>query len=505
MKLPRADDERGSLAIVIMVTIVGLMLSALLVPIVVNMSRATRFNTSRVQALDAAQAGIDVALGQIRSAVSGTIGDSSKLPCGPFAGAVDSVGGQAYNVEIDYYVTDPVANPGAAKMLCSAGSGTYDTATSAVTPSFAQLTSTGTVGVAVNASTAGRTIVSTYAFKTANTNIAGGVIGIYPASTAAFCMDAGSATPTAGTTITMQPCSTTTPPLAQQVFIYRTDLTLELRSSVSATYPNGLCLDTTAPPTAGNSIVLTACLAVGTPPPYTQQWSFNDSGAYQASLSTSRSNGALGPPSLCMNVSGQTAGLPITLATCDGNVSSTAQAWIPAPSVGAGAAAQPQWINYREFGRCMDVTGQNVNATHLIDYPCKQNPYPGAVAWNQQFTPATIGSGQSSATGQFYTTTGGVNYCLTSPASSGGYVTVQVCGSSNANQRWKVSNGSKSLPYSSKYTIVDANGLCLGLTVPATGEPWSALDVEGCDGSTEQKWNADPNLSAPVLQNTREI
>lgn len=498
-------DERGSLAIVLIVTIVGLMLSALLVPIVVNMSRATRFDTSRVQALDAAQAGIDVALGQIRAAVSSGVGDSSKLPCGPLSGTVNTVGSQAYSVQMDYYVVDPVANPTATKMICNAGNGTYDTTTSAVTPGFAQLTSVGTVGAAVNASTIGRTIISTYAFKTANTNVAGGTIGIYPTGSTTMCMDAGSATPAANTSVTLQPCSITTPPLAQQVFVYRSDLTIELRSSVTATYPNGLCLDTAAPPALGNPMVLEACLAVGTTPPYTQQWSFNDSGAYQASIPTSRTTGALGPPYLCMNVSGQTAGVTVALATCDGNVVSTAQAWIPAPSVGAGAAASPQWINYREFGRCLDVTGQNVYATHLIDYPCKQNPYPGAVTWNQLFAPPTIASGSGSATGQFITAPGGVNYCLTSPGTSGGHVVVQTCGSSNARQQWTVSNGYTSLPYSTKYTIVDSSGLCLGLTTPSSGEQWSAIDVENCDGSTEQKWNANPNLSVPVLQNTREL
>jgi hypothetical protein len=40
-------------------------------------------------------------------------------------------------------------------------------------------------------------------------------------------------------------------------------------------------------------------------------------------------------------------------------------------------------VNYQQFGRCLDVTGQNVSATHLIAYPCKQNPLATAVAWNE--------------------------------------------------------------------------------------------------------------------------
>ena len=33
-----------------------------------------------------------------------------------------------------------------------------------------------------------------------------------------------------------------------------------------------------------------------------------------------------------------------------------------------------QFVNYAELGRCLDITGQDVNANHLIDYPCKQAP-----------------------------------------------------------------------------------------------------------------------------------
>ena len=441
-------DERGSLAMLLMVTVVGLALSGMLIPIVVGQDRGTLFDKTRVHALDAAQAGIDVSLGRIRAAIdpSTGIGDSAKLPCGPVSGKVNGTG-PSYTVTIDYFTIDPTQNPSAPRMTCAEHYGTYYAGPPvAFTPSFARLTSVGTDGTAVNGASKGRTLISTYVLKTSNTNIAGGVIRIYPASSDAdldqLCIDAGDDNPAAGTVVTMQVCSTTTPPIADQVFIYRSDLTIQQLSSITTTYPNGLCLDTAAPPTAGNTVKLNACSPLNSPP-YTQQWSFNDWGAYQTGLPNSKNDGVLGPPNLCMNVASQTEGLQVNLATCVNSTTSATQAWIPQPSVGAGAAVAPQWVNYLEFGRCLDVTNQNVNSDHLIDYPCKQNPFAGAVAWNQKFAMPTIAANQSSATGHVVTTKSGVDYCLTKPA-TGLYVTVSPCGTS-VSQNWTVYDGDNTL------------------------------------------------------------
>lgn len=496
-RLAHLDREQGSIPLFLIIAMIGVAVTALLVPTIVSQDRSTKFVTSRVQALDAAQAGIDVTLGRIRSATdSSGVGDASVLPCGPLSGAVNDAGALTYSVTIKYYAVDPLANPSANPMLCSSGYGTYDTATGTYTPSWAQITSTGTDGAPVNGTTSGRTLVTTYSFKTNNSNIPGGVVRIYPATTssAPLCLDAGSATPVAGRAVVLQACSTTTPPSAQQVFVYRSDLTLQLLSSVTSTYLNGLCLSVPSA-TAGVAVTFAACQPLGSPP-YTQQWSFDDWGAFRASLSTSKTNGTLS--TLCMNAAAQTVSTGVTLATCAQNTSSSTQAWIPAPSVGAGAAAAPQWINYYEFGRCIDVTGQDVNTTHLIDYPCKQNPWPSAVTWNQKFTTPTIAAGATHVTGQIYTTSGSTRYCLTSPGTNGGYVTVKVCGTTGALQSWTLYNNDNSLPYSTKFTIVDSTGRCLSLGAPVSGEQWSAIDVEKCVGSAQQKWNADPTTPSQL-------
>jgi len=485
------------MAILMMVVLVGLMLSALLVPMIITQDQTTRSDTTRVQALDAAQAGIDVTLGLIRASVSTDIGDSSKLPCGPLSGAVNSNSVAAYAVVVEYFTFDPLIEqyPSPKAMNCVAGYGTFDTATGATTPSFARFTSTGTVGVASNGSTDGRTLSATYVFRTSNVNILGGVLQIQPTGSASLCMDVASPTAPAGTPVLLQACSSSIPPAAKQVFAYRTDLTLQLLSSITAANPRGLCLNSArTPAVSGDAVKLAQCGVLGAPAAYTQQWSFNDNGQYQAADATSVATGAL--PNLCMNVATQAANQPVVLGTCGSS-------WIPSPSIGPGAAALPQWINLSEFGRCLDVTNQDVSTTFLIDYPCKQNPYPGAKTWNQLFQAPAIPAGMGSVTGQI-TINNGSKYCLTSPNTVGGYVTLKTCVTGSAQQTWTIYGGDSSLNYSTKYTIV-SGALCLGLSAPNASSPlWSTIDVETCSGTKEQKWNANPNVLDSTLVNTVE-
>lgn len=528
IRRPRPADERGSMAMLMLVVIVGLMLSALIVPIILAQNRTTQFDTTRVRALGAAQAGIDVALGDLRAALPSVVGGSSQLPCAstssPIAGRVaastSAPGSVAYNVSVDYFPFDASGVPNmSAKMPCS---GTYLSGTT--TPSYAMLTSLGIVnGPTVNGCPASvapaycRTLVTTYVLRTDSGN-PGGVIQLTPATTgsAALCMDAGSA-PAVNSGVVLQICSKTNPPIAQQVFAYRGDLTLWLPSSVS-TYPNGLCLDinsTATAPVAGDAIVLKACVAAGTTPPSTQRWSLNALAEFEASLRSSQTNGVLA--ALCMSVANPSASLPVGLAACSSTAYDPQQVWRPAPSVGAGAAGLPsstisgrrvsQLVNYNEYSRCLYVTAQDVTTNHLIDYPCTQNPWSGAMKWSEKFSVRSIPAGLKSVNGQIYTTPPplGLNYCLTSPGTSGGYVTIALTCGSSPLQTWTMYGGDKSLPYSTKYTIRDSSSpaLCLGLTARYGAESWSAIDVEPCTGAAEQKWNAPSSLSI-ILQNTSE-
>jgi hypothetical protein len=86
-----AGDDAGSLPIALLVTLVGVSLSALPSTMVVNQIGATRHSSDRVQAVDAVQAGLDVGLAHIRAAFDDYGGDRHKLPCGPLKGKVGAV------------------------------------------------------------------------------------------------------------------------------------------------------------------------------------------------------------------------------------------------------------------------------------------------------------------------------------------------------------------------------------------------------------------------------
>lgn len=539
-RLPDGDDDRGSLTLALLLIIVGLALAAALLPTMIVQDRATVFDGSRTDNLAAAQAGIDVVIGRIRAATTTTtsgVGNPAALPCTasaatppvvtPITGAVAGVGRATYSAVVTYYVFDPVANPGTPAMVCVSGSGTYDATTKAVVPGFAVITSTGTDGAtSTNGASVSRTLTTTYVVKTSSANVLNGQIRIYPSGSSNWCMDVGSTTPTSGAPVTLKLCSTTTPPTQQQLFAYRSDLTLQLTTSITAGFPNGLCLDfnttTTNPsaaPAAGNPIVLRGCNVLGSPP-FSQQWSFNDHGEFQAALATSATtaptataNGlANNLSTLCMAVGTQASGTPVQLASCDASnaaVTSPQQAWLPSPNVGPGAAAAPQLVNFQQFGRCFDIPQMGILNVPYQAYPCKQNPYPGAVSWNQKFTfSGTPGTATARATAGTITTTttAGVTYCLTSPLTENGYPSLQLCSpiGTVAAQQWTEPGNTVYTAISQRFTIVDSSGLCLGISDSAATAPWSAISVNACSGSTAQKWNAAANTGSPVLQNTYE-
>ena len=526
-RLPHPDDDTGSLAMALMAILVGAMIGALMLPMILTQSRATRFDMSRVRALHAAQAGIDVVLGQIRASAStdsdgNTWGNSATLPCwtssSPLTGNANSTGTGQYSVTITYWATLPSST--GTPMRCASGYGTYDPVLKTATPRYAVIAATGTDGNIANGNTKGRSIETTYVFQTDDTNIPGGLIKLFPDSSGnQWCMDAGSSTPAVGTAVVLRACSVSTPPIAQQVFAYRSDLSIQLVSSVTSANPAGLCIDTS--PTAhasGVSLVLNTCAIVNPAKctvitncsPYNQQWSVNDNGHLEGAKSDQSSTDGY-----CINASAQATGTALALTGCAGGTTDTAQTWVPSPTAGAGmaGAANNQLVNYKQFATCLDVTGQDPNAAFLILYTCKQNPNPSNVAWNQKFIPSPA-LGSAPATVLLKTTASGTTYCLNSPLTVGGYVRVTTpCPSSattSSAYSWTVYQtqdaSGNDLPYAQKYTIVDSSGNCLGMGPNSdllNGQYVKAV-VTKCDGSTGQKWNANASLDAAKLTNTHE-
>ena len=534
-RLAAARDDRGSLPLALLLIMVGLALAAALLPTMIVQDRATVFDGTRMDNLAAAQAGVDVVVGDIRAAtITAGIGTAAKLPCTtpntPITGPVNGTGGKAtYSAVVSYFVLDPIVNPPPPKgtntaMICVNGAGTYDPTSASYVPSFALITSVGTDGVSAGGGgSTGRTITSTYVFKTSDKNFPSGVIRVFPDGSNNWCMDVGGATPIAGTPVVLQTCSASTPPAAQQLFAYRKDLTLQLSASVSVAAPYGLCLDfnagsTNPAPAAKNKdpVRLQPCADLSSSNvPYSQQWSYNDNGGFTASNADSVQRNDLS--NQCIAVENQVAAAPVLLRDC-GSQGST-QAWLPAPSVGAGAAADPQLVNFQQFGRCLDVFQQNPDSPRYIAYPCKQNPYPGAVLWNQKFT-YDAGTGQLSTVDTNGGTYYNVKLCLYSPFTEGGYVHATPCANpsstlSAAQLKWTLPGSgptASSVPYPKRYTYVDGNAAsprCLSIAKPPDGDTsdaahWYYITVAQCNGSTAQKWNADPSIGAPTLQNLTE-
>jgi len=472
----------------LLLAIVGITLTALLVPVVVTQVTTTRSYVSRSHSLLAAQAGLDVALAHIRAANDGAgNGVLGELPCGPYSGSV-ATGGARYRVTITYLASDPRGQADSwiatNAMTCLSGGGV------AATPRYAALRSEGD-DQATGTFVARRTLTGTYEFQTTNQNIAGGLIHVYQGNPD-LCFDGGSTSPSAGTNLQLRACDAQS---RAQAFAYTTDLNLVLVSSQTASQPLGMCLD--AAPTTGTYVTFQAC---ANPAAARQRWSLNDSSHFQGTTDGVNLN------SLCFRIqTPNTAGSFVVLGTCGSS-------FAPEAATGAGAAgsASGQLVNFSQFGRCLDVT-EFWNWTtygYLINWPCKQAPSVTQVGQNQRWTLPTISSGATSGTGRISSLVRDPNtiaWCLQSPGSvaAGQYVRILTCplvGALPQNLTWTVYSDTG--VYATSYEIRDAYGYCLQPTdntvTPADLYPYgskiSKMVVRVCDGSTLQKWNAPPGI-----------
>ncbi|GGM41635.1 ricin-type beta-trefoil lectin domain protein [Dactylosporangium sucinum] len=474
-RLRRRDD--GSLPLAMLLTLVGTSLSTLMVPVVIQQVRDTASTVRRAQALHAAQAGIDVVVGIIRS----TDGNRNKLCDIPldFEGAVaDGIG--------RYWVTVELLNEGAPVADCRSKA-----------PTSALIKSKGTnvlpgERVMDVPDPLARKLRATYKFRFTNANVEGGLVKFLGG---AYCLDAGSSSPAVGTNVTTQPCSTGS---SRQTFTYTKYLTLQLVSSKTP-----MCLDSGAGPVAGTLIQFRPC---GSPTvPYHQQWNLNDGSSFQ---STDSSGLKLG--SLCFHAKqASTSGAFVELVNCGG--SDNTRTFAPEASVGAGAAGPPaQLVNFKQFGRCVDVTNFDVTLNFLIVWPCKQAPNQANVGWNQRFTiPATADGKTGHASGQISTYDSSKTkktVCLTT-ADPEKFVTMQACPApTTASAEWTVYYQEQT--YGASYVILDSKGYCLTPTdldarplldnnIFKGSTTVSKLTVAPCNGSKLQKWNAPANTEDP--------
>ncbi|HTW19064.1 MAG TPA: hypothetical protein VME70_02500 [Mycobacteriales bacterium] len=542
----RQNDDGGfALIFTLFLILIIAVVSVAVANIMINQVGPTTLAQKQVRTVDAAQAGMQAALGQLRNTSTNGGGDLTKLPCtdpsdsggvtltvGSPAQTVTVAGDQitgtveqitpssetaTYRAVITYFQTDPTSHEtdsttswwSSNAIPCKAGIVKY-------VPTYAFIQSYGLSGQLPGYSGTAegdRTLHAVYEFNATNTNTVGGRMAEYNSGGQdQMCLDAGSAEPSAGTIPTMEPCLALGTP--QQTWQYRGDLTLFYGGDTTL----DLCIQnvTSTYGHAGTPKLETcATSGSGTTYPYAnqtqqeQEFAYNDNGQLEApDINDGKVGGSTSPdPGGCLEGAGVTtssaavAGAALSLVTCSGS-SQDLTAWYPDPQVGAGKSGSnttgvpgsptQQFANYALFGNCLDVNGQNFS-NKLIAYPCKQAPDSTTLTWNQIWHFQTV----SGSYGIFYTNcaagAGGcipsspsssVKDCLVSPGTLNGLVYGVQCptGTPPDNELWDPTGVANT--YANSYLLINkADGYCMAPDPSQTSVGWAQIVVTSCDGS----------------------
>jgi hypothetical protein len=496
----RTRDQRGSIPLVMLLTVVGVGITVVLSGAVMQSIRTTRSENGRTAALLAARTGLENALAGIRAAKDADgVGAIASLPCGT-EGVPQLLGTVAattvrYEATITYLVQDPTGHDA----TWAHANGKPCASLLNAIPRFAYVESTGYAPGATHT----RSLFGTYAFRTAmKGNTSGGLIrdGIAGIDT---CIDAG-AVPAPGTVVTMQTCATNPDGTAvdRQNFAYQPNVTLALLHVDATLYPDGLCLDAGWPEVVGNVVKLQKC---GAATLAQQQWSFNYAASYVGTDDGETTN-----DKCFARDTGNAAGSKILLNDmddslgvggyqCDERFKSPNHTWDPSPQVGAAAAILPitkQLVNYGKYGRCLDVTLEDPDEPYEVVFPCKQSPDPAVRDWNQQWYLPSDGIGP------VYSNTPKGPYCLTLPTIQAGTLSVdaKACTPSlaPANMTWRV-RGPDTPTDDEAYRIEGTGawaGWCLQPVEPIWDDTADKAGIVACSGDPLQKWNAEPGSTA---------
>jgi Tfp pilus assembly protein PilX len=508
-RLHPSDGERGAAllsAMIFMIIMAGLsvvVLSTVLSQTVPSV--AAQRNTKTVYA---AQAGMQASFAMLRSAAAtpdsdgNVYGSLSKLKCS-VTGQVDAqANGLNYSATIKYYASNPSTNPVPPEIPCSALGVSSQ-------PRYALITSSGTVAAGAGSGTAvtgDRAISAVYAFKITNVNIPGG--RIFDQNNA-VCLEAvplSSGSIGVGSFIRFvaaASCTSSATNDAKQLWVYATDYEIKLASTIGTATP--LCI--TGPVNYGDSTqdaTLQKCRTDSTR--WNQLWSWTGDYTWQGQN-----------PSISSGTSGYYIGGPIAAGNrlkvrTDHNNGT----FNPASAVGAGAASVNtiQIVNYLQFGRCLDVTSEDINSSFMIAYPCKQDPSgtgtpagTGKLAWNHKWYYNEPTAPATSLTQSIYVYDGsGTKKCLTTSTASSGplYPTFSSCSGSNSLQKW--TRIVIPTDYLNSYWFKDSLGRCLSVgNSNDLYNGWSKIVVTACDGSLAQKWNAPAEVTKATVGGYKEV
>lgn len=535
-------DEQGLLMLGLAIVLTTV-LSVMAVTITTGAVDQLQFSsnaTNRDGALQGALAGVQTMVAQIRAASSGGYAVLSELPCSNFSGLTNTSGSSSFIASVQYQ--DQNSQGKFVNVSCTQGQGP-----AAASPgSFlarAVITSCSPASACPTSPTAAitqkgiwRRVVSTYDFNTSYANIPGGLIYSYSGEECFVATYNNGSSPSGGVTLEVTTACLPNAPLEQFQYTSNWDLAIQLGGVQYCVQDP----EDGSPASALPLAITTSCTTTGAP-----QWGINDVGDIEgvAASGSGQPNGYCLDNPLSSDPSGNLTE-DATVGSCDSGFDNTST-WQLSSDVGAGAS-QPasgqlfgvtdQLVNFEEFGNCLDVTNQNSSWPFLIDYMCKQFPdttdYP---VWNQRWCFDQLSTNSDNLpVGVLYTPQGQTTcsspsspYCLKSPLQTPGqlpstvWVTVTSCtlGSSLQNQtnllwtEWGSKGGSLH-----EYTWTDNAGLCLesntsnpaypasASSAPFTpvGDAFSTIQVDTCDGSYEQKWNAPAILGQSQIVNTHE-
>ncbi len=503
------DDGGFAMLTVILLIMVCAAVSVLMLGVVVSQVKPTVFEAKNTRTIAAAEAGIDATLSQLRTAtrtdLAGNVfGNPHQLPC-TVSGTVAGASTAQYDVQISYFVANPAGKDAtwrsANQIVCTPGNGT------SYAPSFAVITASGNdAAVAGYATSVGdRTLETVYTFQVVNANVSGGIMWDWGRTD---CLHAVSAAATSSVTYVAAASCTDD---ALNLWSYNPDYTIRLASTDFAGSTSPLCL-------TGYNIAATLQLCSATRTD--QKFAWYDGARFFVLDPTGTTTQTT--PSYCISANSSIAdpvGKSVWVGSCGYNV-----AWSsfdPDPRVGAGKASVKthQIVSFLQFGRCFDDTDTDVGKKYMILYPCKQAPGSGeSVLWNQQWwysepvSPATSTSLPGQHINVYYkatqaTGTSSNTYCLKSPLTDGGWVTLVLCSKGGPGLNWvRVANTGT---YSTSWLLKDSNGLCATVGPKVTDDTnlaaWSTITVATCTGGPEQKWNAPKNAQSSTLDNFKEL
>lgn len=469
-------------------------------------ARTAQKNTRTVYS---AQAGLQDALGLIRSAakapdVTGQVfGDPAKLPC-TVAGKVtaSATQGAFYAVTIQYFAEDPTKKDGtwrAANDLPCASPGGL-----ASVPKFAYVYSGGKDATAPTGPDDGdRALSAIYKFRVSNANVSGGMIWN---SNSTFCLEAKNDKNNPNIQyVPKAQCLGTN----LQLWAYSTNYQLVL-ASTTVVGVTPLCI--TGPKKAGDNnqqqATLDDCFAPTDPKRWSQLWNWTGDYSWRGQnpdITSGPSNYCLSPDTGDGSAATEYKELYVRPG-CNGT-------FAPSSLVGAGAAGYTthQLVNYAEFGRCADVTNEVITSSFMISYPCKQDPSGSTTGaylkWNHKwfYTEPTALGQNSLGPQEIYVNAPVGKRCLTVPdvGAGNGDLVFLVCNSSDKQKWTRVKNTGD---YASSYLMIDTFGRCMFADPSSPFKTYySKIRVTACDGSLRQKWNAPAVYEDSTFGGYREI